>query len=330
MSILSARRGTLAPKRSTAALGMGYNWPNAVVTYVNHWDQQSTTYANRAKPFTTAKANGVKVMRTFFGTVDSISRTKSTDVVTRDSAWAGLAELLDTAAANGVRLMLSNYLTQETIQALSGTTYADWPTARRAVTSPGSTAWNGLQSWIAECMTRFANHAGVYSWEVANEPNYMLGIDDGSITRAAGVAFLDHFQSYIKTQGGQRVGSGGRVLFDKSQLTDSEVIAATQDLDYLDDHWYPINGDTAATHLAAMDAWVARVKTLLGREMPVVIGEYGTDPQTYFDAVTTGVRQRGWTPITWGYDAYDIHIFNETDKPYVLSRITQENGATGV
>jgi hypothetical protein len=304
--------------------GMGFNWPNTVVTYVNGWDQQSTTYANRARPFQVAAANGVKVMRTFFGTVDSITKVKSSDGPTASAAWAGLQEILDTAAANGVKMILSNYLTLETIQALAGTTYANWAAAQVDITTPGSAAWNGLQWWISQCMTRFANHAGVFSWEVTNEPNYMLGMDSGAITVDAGVNFLDVMQQYLRTNGAKAIGTGGRYLYTKANVTDAQAIIGTRAVDYLDDHFY--TEATAAQHLAEMDTWVARVRGLLSRpNLPVLAGEYGSNPQQFFNDITDGLKARGWTPVVWGYDSYDSHEFNESTDTYVLTRIGQYN-----
>jgi hypothetical protein len=316
--------------------GMGFNWPNAIVTYVNQWDQQSTTYANRTKPLVFAQSRGATRMRTFIGTIDAI--TKSKDPAQSATTWTRINELLTDANSRGVKLICSNYLTQETIGALAGTTYASWQAARAALVTTNSAAWNGLKAWIdALAANGVLNHAGAFSWEVTNEPNYMLGIDDGSVTRSAAAAFIDFFNAYYKSKGAPRTNLGGRFLYDKAQVTNAEITTLFAHCDWNDDHCYPLSGTNAEFHIASLDAWVERVNTVTGRAVPMMVGEYGTnsdniygatiDPNNteFFTRLTDACISRGWYPVTWGYDAWDIHIFNETDKPYVGSKIDVAN-----
>jgi hypothetical protein len=322
-----------------ASPGMGFNWPNAIVTYVNQWDQQSTTYANRTKPFTFAQSRGASRMRTFIGTIDAVNGFKGLNsAATATQTWTRINELLTDANTRGVKLVCSNYLTQETIQALAGTTYASWPAARAALVTNGSAAWNGLKAWIdALAANGVLNHAGVYSWEVVNEPNYMLGVDDGSVTRSAAAAFIDYFHAYYKTKGAPRTNLGGRFLYDKSQVTNAEIATLFANCDWNDDHCYPLSGTNAEFHIASLDAWVERVNSVTGRAVPMMIGEYGTnsdniygatvDPNNteFFTRITDACVNRGWYPVTWGYDSWDIHIFNETQKLYVGTKIDVVN-----
>jgi hypothetical protein len=319
--------------------GMGFNWPNAIVTYVNQWDQQTTTYANRAHPFVFAQNRGSTRMRTFIGTIDAVNGYKGTNAAaTAPQTWTRINELLGDANTRGVKLACSNYLTKETIEALAGTTYASWTAARAALVTNGSAAWNGFKAWIdALAANGVLNHVGVYSWEVTNEPNYMLGIDDGSVTRSAAATFIDYFNAYYKTKGAPRTNLGGRFLYDKSQVTNAEITTLFANCDWNDDHCYPLAGTNAEFHIASLDAWVERVNTVTGRSVPMMIGEYGTnsdniygasiDPNNteFFTRITDACVNRGWYPITWGYDAWDIHIFNETAKLYVGSKIDTVN-----
>lgn len=307
----------------TGQNGVGFNWPNAVAVYVNHWDQRSVPYADRSRPFRVARANGVTVMRTFFGTVDSFRATRSTDPATREAAWAALRAILDDAAANDVRLVLSNYLTEEAVEILAGTTYRSWPEARRALVTAESPAWRGLQTWVDEATTRFAGHPGTFSWEVMNEPGWMLGIDDGSVDQDAAAVFLDTFQARYKRVG-VTVNAGGRHKYDTRLLTDEQVRLMTRNVDVLDDHLYP-EGGTAEAMLTATANYRDRVAALTGRTLPVVLGEFGTQSSDFFRAVMAGAEARGFMRIVWGFDAHDSHGFSETEQPGVIPTIAAEN-----
>jgi hypothetical protein len=323
----------------SSSVGMGFNWPNAIVTYVNQWDQQSTTYANRTKPFTFAQSRGAARMRTFIGTIDAVNGFKGLNsAATATQTWTRINEMYTDANTRGVKLIGSNYLTQETIQALAGTTYASWSAARAALVTPNSAAWNGLKAWIdALAANGILNHAGAYSWEVVNEPNYMLGVDDGSVTRAAAASFIDFFNAYYKTKGAPRTNLGGRFLYDQSQVTNAEITTLFANCDWNDDHCYPLSGTNAEFHIAALDTWSARVNSVTGRTVPMMVGEYGSnsdniygttiDPNNteFFTRMTDACVSRGWYPVTWGYDAWDIHIFNESTKLYVGTKIDAVN-----
>jgi hypothetical protein len=264
-------------------------------------------------------------MRTFFGTVDSFRATRSADPAVRDAAWAALRSILDDAAANGVELILSNYLTKEAVETLSGTSYASWAAAQRALVTPGSPAWRGLQEWIAESIAHFKDHPGVFSWEVMNEPGWMLGIDDGSVTRDAAATFLDTFQGAYKTAG-VSVNAGGRPLYDTTLLTDGQVRLMTRNVDYLDDHLYP-EGGTADAMLTAAESYRDRVTALTGRRLPFILGEIGTQDGNFLQAVLAGAEARGFLPLAWGLDAYDSNRFSETIQPNVLRAIAADNQA---
>jgi hypothetical protein len=323
----------------SSSVGMGFNWPNAIVTYVNQWDQQSTTYVNRTKPFTFAQSRGSSRMRTFIGTIDAVNGFKGLNsAATATQTWTRINEMYTDANTRGVKLIGSNYLTQETIQALAGTTYASWSAARAALVTPNSAAWNGLKAWIdALAANGILNHAGAYSWEVVNEPNYMLGVDDGSVTRAAAASFIDFFNAYYKTKGAPRTNLGGRFLYDQSQVTNAEITTLFANCDWNDDHCYPLSGTNAEFHIAALDTWSARVNSVTGRTVPMMVGEYGSnsdniygttiDPNNteFFTRMTDACVSRGWYPVTWGYDAWDIHIFNESTKLYVGTKIDAVN-----
>jgi len=302
---------------------VGFNWPNAAKVYMNHWDQQSVTYKDRSMPFRVASANGVPVMRVFTGIEDSIAKAKASP----ETTFADFKNMLDDAQANNVKLVLTNYLTKEAIESLAGHPYAAWTDAERDLATPGSAPWRGFENWITQTAGRFGSHPAAYSWEVTNEAGWMLGMDNGTITADAGVAFLDHFQSLLKTSGAKRVNAGGQTFFDPSRLTDNQVKVATRNVDILDHHLYPEAGD-AQKQLDMFSTYVTRVKSL-GRDIPAMLGEYGTNPTPFFDHVTAEGLKQGWMLLPWGFDSWDNHKFNDSSDSAVLNKIKALNGGGG-
>ncbi len=301
------------------AATVGFNWPNAVAVYVNHWDQQSVSHADRSRPFRIASAHGVTLMRTFLGTVDSFRATRSPDPEVREAAWTDLRSLLDDAAAEGVRLILSNYLSEEAVEALADQPYRSWSDARRALVTEGSLPWLAFRQWIDEATTRFAGHPATLSWEVMNEPGWMLGIDDGTVGHDAAAVFLDTFQGQYQ-RADVTVNAGGRPKYDTTLLSDDQVRLMTRHVDVLDDHLYP-EGGPAEAMLDAAGAYRDRVMRLTGRTLPVVLGEIGTQPPSFFTAVMAGAEERGFVRVVWGFDAYDGNAFSDVTQPHVLETI---------
>lgn len=325
-SSAAASAPAAAPAAAVAGIDtavVGFNWPNAVAVYVNHWDQQTVTHADRSRPFRVAAAHGATIMRTFLGTVDSFRATRSPDPVVREAAWRDLRALLDDAAAQGVRLILSNYLTEEAVEALAGRQYRSWPEARRALVTAGSPPWLAFRQWMDEATTRFAGHPAALSWEVMNEPGWMLGIDDGTVGHDAAAVFLDTFQGRYQ-RAGVTVNAGGRPKYDTTLLSDAQVRLMTRHVDVLDDHLYP-EGGSAEAMLDAVGAYRDRVLRLTGRALPVVLGEIGTQPESFFTAVMAGAEERGFGRVVWGFDAYDDNAFSDVAREHVLQTIAAGN-----
>jgi hypothetical protein len=305
------------------ATTVGFNWPNAVAVYVNHWDQQTVTHADRSRPFRVASAHGVTIMRTFLGTVDSFRATRSPDPAVREATWRDLRSLLDDAAAEGVQLILSNYLTEEAVETLADRQYRSWPEARRALVTEGSPPWLAFRQWMDEATTRFAGHPAALSWEVMNEPGWMLGIDDGTVGHDPAAVFLDTFQGRYQ-RAGVTVNAGGRPKYDTTLLSDDQVRLMTRHVDVLDDHLYP-EGGSAEAMLDAVGAYRDRVLRLTGRALPVVLGEIGTQPESFFTAVMAGAEERGFGRVVWGFDAYDGNAFSDVARQHVLQTIAAAN-----
>jgi hypothetical protein len=299
----------------------GYNWPNAGRVYVGHFDQLSVRASDAAAPLRAGRANDLGTIRVFLGDDVVFNRWREAP----DAALADIARLVADAQRNHVRLVLSNYLTPRSIAALAGHGFKDDATARRDLVTPGSPSWEGLASWLDAVVPRFAGSSAIASWEVMNEPGFMLGVDAGDVGVAEEMHFLDFFQGLLKQRGADTVNGGGRPAFDPSRLTDADVRLYAAHLDVLDDHLYPAAADDGPAEAAAevnrTAAWFQRVEQVTGRSFPATIGELGSADDTWFTAALADARGRGWTVLAWGYDAYDPNAFTVTQRPQVLSEL---------
>lgn len=316
-----------APGTVPSAARIGFNAPNQGRVYIMDWDQVSVTAADPLKPFRIAKANGVGLMRVFTWDDATIGKWKQDN----GAAVADMVRMCNDAYSQGVRLILSPRLDKPDIEALSGKVYADWPAARKDIVTAGSSGYATFGTLLGQSAQALRDNPCVYSMEVVNEPPYMLGMDDGSISRDQGIAFVDHMQSVLKANGAARVNSGSWPLYDPTLLTDTQVTTFMRNADIIDAHFYPPDPGNAATGsptqaavlLGQHAAYASRVRTLLGRpDMPVMIGEVGTLPwPAWSKTMTDGALERGWTVLPWGFDAFDVNRFNETDRPEVLQYI---------
>jgi len=191
-----------------------------------------------ARPFTVAASHGITRVRVFEGD-DLVIQAWQRDPVT---TFARIQQLLDDAAAAHVKITISNYLTQETVAALAGHPYSSWAAAQRDLTTPGSAPWNELTAWLQSVTGRFGSNHAAASFEVMNEPNYMLGLDSQAVDRDQGVRFLDYFADVLHSFGAAQVNGGGRPVFDPMTLTDAQLALYVRHLDVLDDHLYPALG----------------------------------------------------------------------------------------
>lgn len=320
---------TLAPTTTTttvpasSGLKAGFNWPNAAALYVLHWDQLSVSASDASAPFRVAKANGIRLVRTFVGTEGSVGRWKTDPTGTLND----VQRMLDDAHANGVKMVLSNYLTHQMVQLLAGRQYAGWAEAQRDVTTPNSVAWNGLMAWQRTLVQRFGSHPAAYSWEVTNEPSWMLGIDNGTVAIDQGMTFLNVFQKALHDLGAAKVNMGGLRIYEPGLLSDSQLLRATEHVDVLDHHFYPDYdasgqpiGSNASQLVASYARYVDHVRAL-GRPLPAMIGEAGTLPSGWFTTVHSEAVNRGWTILSWGYDAWDLYQFNTSVRPEVLAAL---------
>jgi len=112
--------------------------------------------------------------------LDLVIRAWQRDPVT---TFARIQQLLDDAAAAHTKIVFSNYLTQETVAALAGHPYSSWAAAQQDLTTPGSAPWNELSAWLQSVARRFGSNHAAESFEVMNEPNYMLGLDSQAVHR---------------------------------------------------------------------------------------------------------------------------------------------------
>ena len=303
----------------TPMMSDGFNWPNAAAVYVQQWDQKSVSANDPSLPLRIANATRKSVVRVLLGTADTISRWKADP----EETLRDMRRMLDDARRNDVRLILSNYLSEPAVEALAGREYPSWPTAQRDLTAPYSPAWNGLEAWTAAVVSVLHDHPAVYSWEVTNEPSWMLGMDNGAVDINQGLSFLDHFQKKLHTYGGDVVNMGGLPLFDPSRLTDTQLLLATRHVDVLDHHLYSdVSGDgtivDAATSVEEYATYIERLHAL-GRRIPAMLGEIGTRPNNWFSWVMCEARSRGWLALPWGYDSWDEYHFSVGDRFDVLA-----------
>ncbi len=304
---------------------VGFDWPNAGRVYVAQLTQQSTTPAMPARPFTVAASHGITRVRVFVGD-DLVIRAWQRDPVT---TFARIQQLLDDAAAAHVKIIFSNYLTQETVAALAGHPYSSWAAAQQDLTTPGSAPWNELSAWLQSVAGRFGSNHTAASFEVMNEPNYMLGLDSQAVERDQGLRFLDHFAELLHRFGAAQVNGGGRPVFDPMTLTDAQLALYVRHLDVLDDHLYPALAADGTPTGTATDAraavagaarWFTRARRVNGdSRMPAMLGEVGSAPDGWGRAAVAAGSGHGFTTLVWGFDAYDANNFTDTVRPVVLA-----------
>jgi len=305
----------------------GLNWPNAGRVYVGHFSQQSIQADRPDQVFVQSRVHGLADLRIFVGD-NVVFGALHRD---RPAALADMDRMLADAGRHGQRLVLSNYLTQASIEALAGHSFPSWAAAQQDLTAPGSASWTGLQDWFGVVVPRFARNTAVASWEVVNEPAYMLGVDAGAVGVNAEVGFLDHFQQLLHQLGARSVNAGGRPALDLSRLDDEQMRRYATHLDVLDDHLYPgtgpagqpVGGATAGRDaVASTQAWFERVRALTGRpDLPGMVGELGSQDEPWFRAALDAGLSHGWTVLAWGYDAYDANRFTSTVRPEVLAEL---------
>jgi len=316
---------------TTASVGL--NWPNAGRVYVGHWDQQSVQATNPAEVFEQSRVHGLSVVRVFLGDDVVFGRWRAEP----SAALRDIDRLVDDAHRSGQRLVVSNYLTQAAIEVLAGRPFVSWAAARRDLVTPGSASWRGLQAWFTAVVPRFAHDPAVASWEVMNEPGYMLGVDDGSVETATEVGFLDTFQELLHVLGASTVNAGGRPVFELGRLSDDEVRQYAAHLDVLDDHLYPQTGSSgepvggeadAARSVDATAEWFRRVRRVTARpSFPAMVGELGTQDQPWMRTALSLSAEHGWVVLAWGFDAYDGNAFNAAHRPEVLAILQRATGA---
>jgi len=164
---------------------VGFNWPNAGRVYVAQLVQQSTTPTRPDRPFTVARDRGITRMRVFIGD-DLVIRSWQQDPA---AAMDRIQRMLSDAAAADVKVIVGNYLTQATVSVLAGHSYPSWAAAQQDLTTPGSPPWNEFGAWLHALVGRFGHSPAIASFEVMNEPNWMLGLDSGAVDRDNGLRF---------------------------------------------------------------------------------------------------------------------------------------------
>ncbi len=304
---------------------MGFNWDNAATVYVLHWDERSISASDPSLPLRTARENNVGLVRVFVGTPEVIARWRAD----RTGTLADIRRMLDDARGNGVKLILSNYLTKATIEALAGTTFPDWASAQRYLETPGSSGYNAFRDWLSTLASNFRDHPAIYSFEVTNEPGWMLGFDSGAVSKDQVADFLGTMFRALKQAGAGRTNLGGSP-FDT--MTDDELRRAVESCDVLDMHFYPDpgpDGKPLGTNggilLSTLQGLVNRVRNLTGRDRPAMVGEVGTLPWGWFADVSHAALARGWIVLAWGYDGWDNFWFNEDHRPEVLAYLKSTN-----
>lgn len=317
---------------------VGFNWPNAGRVYLGGLTQKSTTAARPDRPFVLAHAHGLGQVRVFVG-VDAAITTWLHDPA---AATAGWQRLLSDAASQHVQIIVSNYPDLPMISALAGHDYPTWAAAQLDLTTPDSVPYRRFQQWLETIVPRFATNPTIASWEVINEPGYMLGIDNGTIGDASGLSFVEHFSDVLHQLGARTVNGGGRPVFDPMSLTDAQLSDYTRHIDILDDHLYPTRQDgtpppTPApltmpaagpeqdAHAAVADTarWFGRARTVSDRsQLPGMLGEVGSQPGPWFAAAQSDASARGWPTFAWAFDAYDDNDFTDTTQPAILAALT--------
>lgn len=311
---------------------VGFNWPNAGRVYVAQLVQQSTTPTRPDRPFTVARAHSITRERVFIGD-DLTVRSWQQDPA---GAMDRVQRMLNDAAAADVKVVVGNYLTQDTVSVLAGHGYPSWAAAQQDLTTPGSPPWNQFGAWLQALAGRFGRSPAIASFEVMNEPNWMLGLDSGAVGRDNGLRFLDHFAAALHVFGAPKVNGGGRPVYDPMTLSDTQLALYTRNLDVLDDHLYPAldpdgrpvggAGDARAA-VAGTARWFDRARAVTHRRMPGMLGEVGTVPDGWGKTAAAAGSERGWTTLAWAFDAYDVNNFTDTVHTETLSWVTARNNA---
>ena len=324
---------------------VGFNWPSAGRVYVAGVPDRSVSPADPARAFTVAKQAGIAQVRVLVGVDAAIEAWRSDP----SAAVAAVQRMVADAGDRGLQLVLSNYPDQAMIGALAGHPYDSWQAAQQDLTTPGSVPWEQFSAWLTAIVPPLALDPRVASWEVVNEPGYMLGIDNGTVDTDTGLGFVEHFAALLKDLGARTVNGGGRPVYDPMQLTDAQLAAYVADLDVLDDHMYATGdgapgtatpaSDTAADGRAAVEQavrWFQRAREVSGRpDLPAMLGEVGSQPTAWFTGVLTAATEQGLPVLAWGFDAYDVNEFTDTLNPETLqlltdaaARATDVNGST--
>lgn len=303
---------------------VGFNWPNAGRVYVAGLTQQSTSPEFPQRPFTVAHSSALPQVRIFLG-VDAAITTWRTNPAT---AFARMQRLVSDADTQHVQLIVSNYPDQPMISALAGHDYPSSGAAQRDLTTPGSLPYVRFGQWLAAVVPRFTTDPAIASWEVVNEPGYMLGIDDGTVNLAAGLAFVEHYSKVLHDLGARTVNGGGRPVFNPMTLTDQQLAGYTNAIDVLDDHLYPraapgrpLLVSTADAHaaVAAAARWFDRARLIARRPaLPAMLGEVGSVPTPWFTTVQADATARGWPVFAWAFDAYDDNNFTDHVQPATI------------
>jgi hypothetical protein len=305
----------------------GYNWSGAMNVYVHGWNNGGVLASDPVKPFRIARANGISRLRTFVGDDASVSAINAD----ASAGWAKLQTFFDDAAAYGMKIIISQYPTLQMLNLMTVTQYATWELAQAALVTPGNTLYIAYEAWLNDMLTHFASHPAAWSWEVMNEPNYMLGIDAGTVTIQQGVDFLDHMQGVLKAGGALNVNSGGKPWYNAVTMTDAQVIKLAANMDIMDDHVYPDNGADTTTFdvdFAALQARIARTFTLTGRQLPGMLGEIGTEPNSWLLHALTKANTAGYWALPWQFSADDANYpFDDVVHPEVIAAISRT--ATG-
>lgn len=311
---------------SSCVGGVGFDWPNAGRVYLAGVTQQSTTAADPARPFTVAQRHRVPQVRIFAGVDAAITAWTQNPA----AVLHGMDRLLTDAHRLGEQVIISNYPDQPMISALAGHGYPSWGAAQLDLTTPGSIPYQRFGQWLQIIVARFATSPDVASWEVVNEPGYMLGIDDATVTVTSGLSFVEHFADVLHQLGARVVNGGGRPVVDPLQLSDTQLAGYTRHIDVLDDHLYPTGPDPtpaterdAATAVADTARWFDRARRVANRPgLPAMLGEVGSQPSPWFRAVQADATARGWPTFAWAFDAYDPSDFTDTVAPAALQALT--------
>jgi hypothetical protein len=187
----------------------------------------------------------VRAVRTFLGTRHLVAKWRSS----RTAFKGDLGRMLNDASDYGIRLVVSNHLTKDCIEAMAGRSYDSWADAQRAMATKGRAAWKGLEAWSKDFLSVVGAPGAAWSWEVVNEPTWMMGMDAGVINKDAMAAFMNHFLVPPPVPWGpEREPRGSRF----EGMDDAQFALAHQHMTLADVHCYPdldANGKPKGTNL---------------------------------------------------------------------------------